>query len=111
MTLEILAEVQQGIEALADGDGNRGVGDEAGVARDVVGGQRLLEPADVERLVGAGAADGLVDVEALVGIGEDLEAVADRVADSGDAADVLVQGPADLELAAAEAVGPGAGGN
>ena len=52
------------IEAFADRDRDRGVVDQPRVAGDIVGGQRLLEPADVERLIGARAADGLVDVEA-----------------------------------------------
>ncbi len=52
----------------------------------VVGRQRLLQPAELSsRLVVAGAADRLVDGEGLVGVGEDLEAGADRLAHGADA--------------------------
>src|SRR5690606_34631096 len=110
MALEIFAEVQVRIETLADGDGEAGVVDEPAVALDVVGRQRFLEPANVERLIGAGSADGLVDLKGLVGVGEDLEAWTDCLADGGDASHVLVQRPPDLELAAAEAVALGTEG-
>ena len=49
---------------------------------DVVGGQRLFEPADVGGLVMAGAADRLVDVEGLISVGENLEVGAARSASS-----------------------------
>src|SRR5690606_12142418 len=89
VTLEILAEMQVRIKALADGDGDRGVLAEAAVALDVVGAERLLEPADVEPLIGPRPADGLVDAEGLVGVGEDLEAGPDGLAHRADAGDVL----------------------
>jgi len=78
------------------------------VAGDIVGGQGLLQPADIERLIGPGAADGVVDGKGLVGVGKNLEARADRLADRGDAPDILVNRPADLQLATAKAVGLGA---
>ena len=59
------------------------------MALDVVGRQRLLEPADVGGLVKAGAADRLVDGEGLVGVGEDLEVGADRRAHRIQPLDVL----------------------
>ena len=70
---------------------------------DVVGGQRLFEPADVGGLVMAGAADRLVDVERLIGVGENLEVGSERRAQRIQSFDVLADRAPDLDLAAPEA--------
>ena len=108
VALEIFAEMQVRVEAFAHRDGDRRVLHQPRMARNVVGGQRLLEPADIERFIGAGPADRLVDIEALVGVGEDFEPRPDRFTHRRDAAHILVDRPTDFQLAAAEAVGLGA---
>ena len=75
--------------------------------RNIVRRKRLFQPANSERLIGAGAADRFVHRKGLVGIGENLKARPDCLAHRRDAADILVDGTPHLELAAAEAVGLG----
>src|SRR6185437_6719458 len=105
--LQIFAKVRGRIKAFTHGDGQTRVIRQPAVPLDVVGRQRFFEPADIERLVMAGAADRFVDGEGLVGVGEDLEAVADRIAYRGDAGDVFADRPANFQLRAAKALGPG----
>ena len=104
--LEVFAEVRRRIQRLADGDRDRRVGGELLVAAQVLGRQRLLEPREVERLVGARPAHRLGDGEALVGVDHDLELPADRLAHRGEPGDVLGhRRPPDLDLGAEETVG------
>ena len=56
---------------------------------DIVGGDRLLDPGEIELTQPLGAADRFVDAEPLVGVGHDLIAIADGLADSFKARDVL----------------------
>ena len=57
------------------------------MAVDVVGRQRLLDPGEIELAKRPGASDRLVDRKALVGVGHDLVAVADRLAHRRQAGD------------------------
>jgi hypothetical protein len=72
------------------------------MAVDIIGRQRLLEPADVELLITARPPDRLIDSESLVGIGEDLEGLPDGLPYSTDPCDILMQGPPQFQLRAAE---------
>src|SRR5690606_10992515 len=100
MPFEVLAEMHVSVEALADRDGKTGVVSKAPVSLDVIGRQRLFEPADIERLVDACPSDRFIDLKALIGVREDLEARAHRLTHRRYACNVLVNGASDFELAA-----------
>ena len=70
---------------------------------DVVGGHRLLEPADVGAFVETRAADRFIHRERLIGVGEYLEPRPQGLAKRREPLDVFVDRPPDLHLGAAEA--------
>jgi len=88
--VEVLAELRDRVHRFADRDGRGGGGDEPGVALDVVRGQRLLDPAEVEAVEQAGAADRLGTGHRLVGVDHDVEVRADGLADRGQPLTVLL---------------------
>src|SRR6266404_9580017 len=103
VALQIFAEVAWMIDRLADGDRQRCRCCKADVAAEILRGQRLFEPRQVERLVVAGAPDGFTDRKCLIGVDHDVETRPDRLAYRGKAGDVLADmRPADLDLGAAE---------
>ena len=59
------------------------------MAVDVVGGQRLLDPGKIELGKLTRAPDRIVEREPLVGVGHDLEIVAERHAHRGQAGAIL----------------------
>jgi hypothetical protein len=65
--------------------------DDPGMAGHVVGGDRLLEPGEIEGLKGAGRADRLIGRPFHVGVDHEREAVAEMLAHGGDPLDVLAQ--------------------
>lgn len=84
-------------------DGADAPGD-GGVAEHVVGAGRLLDPVRVVRGERADPLDGGVDVPALVGVDRDGEVGAAHLAGGGEAADVVLEVGADLELDLGEAL-------
>ena len=59
------------------------------MAVDIVGRQRLFDPGEIEFAQPVGAADRLVEHEALIGVGHDFEAVSERAAHGGEAMMIL----------------------
>ena len=93
-----------GGEHLAGGDGRGDLADELGVARVVVGVQRLLDPHEVELLHGPAHAHGGRTVPLLVGVDHEREVLAEVLAHGGQALEVdLVIGVAHLDLDAPDA--------
>ena len=84
LLLEDGAELPAGVEALADADRDIGAGAELGESVGVLGWDGLFEPADAVGGDGVGEADRGGDVEAAVGVDEDLDAGADGLADGAD---------------------------
>lgn len=104
--LEILAEMRRVVERLPYRDRHRGLGGELHVAAQILGGQRLLEPSEIEVAIGMGAAAGLGHREGLVRIHHEGKVVADCLAHGGKAPHVLGDGGlADLDLRAAKSLG------
>ena len=100
----IVGELADRVERLADRDRQRALRRKLRVALQVVGRQRLLEPADAELGIARRTPQRLAEREALVGIDHQLEAVAHRLAHRAQAFDVVgEQRLADLELGALEA--------
>ena len=103
--VEVFAELRDGVHRLADGDRRRGGAGEAHVPFDVICRERLLDPAEVEPVEEARAADRLGRGHRLVGVDHEVEPGPDGVADGGEALAVLVAARlADLDLDAAQAL-------
>jgi hypothetical protein len=104
--LQQLLEHDAVVHVLARGDRDRGHGGaDAGVAEDVVGARRLLDPrqARVAELPDPG--DRLVHAPVLVGIDGQRHVRPDRLAGEGPSTHVVVDVGADLELDEIEPVG------
>src|SRR5205823_1820776 len=104
--LQIILELARAVERLADGYRDRAVPRELSMPRDVVGGQRLLEPGDVERFEMPRAADRFGQSEALIGVGHDVPVRAYAFANGAQPLDILGDvRAADFYFRAAEAPG------
>jgi hypothetical protein len=101
--LKIFAKVQGTIEAFADCDRSASRPAESDVTVEIVGGKRLLHPANVERLVLAGSANRFIDVEGLIGVGENLKFFPDVHPYRSQSIDILLDRTTDLELCAGKA--------
>ncbi len=105
--LEQLLEHDTVGDVLAGGDLDRLAGAHGGVAEDVVGTGRLLDPVRVERRERGHPLHRVGDVPALVGVDGDPYAGADGVPGERQPADVVGDVSADLQLDLGEAVGDG----
>ena len=104
--LEELLEHDPVVDVLAGRDPDRGDGPgDRGVAEDVVGAGRLLDPVRIERRQPAHPVDRLADVPALVGIDGQHQLGPDLLADDPDPAQVVLDVRADLHLEPGPALG------
>src|SRR5437016_3909015 len=99
-----VAEAVAGVLVFAGRDRNRGLFGQFARSLVVVGSDRFFEPEDVELLDTLGELDCFVRAIRAVGVDQQLDVRADRVADGLDAGDVLAHGhAADLHLYRASA--------
>src|SRR5690606_35886641 len=104
--LEELLEHDAVRDGLTGGDlDGRHAPADVGVAEDVVGGGRLLDPVGLELGESAHPLDGLADLPALVGVDADADVRADGFAGQPHPVAVLLEVAPDLELDHAETVG------
>ncbi|MCY1297083.1 hypothetical protein D9M70_465090 [compost metagenome] len=106
--LHVFAEMPDRIHGLTNRDRRRRRTRQADVAVEIISWQRLLDPGEIQFLQARRPADGLVDGKALIAVGHDLEAVAERLAHGGKP--IVVLRPvrlADLHLRTGEALGLG----
>ena len=104
--LHVFAKMPDRVKRFANRYRRRRRSRQAYVAVNVVGRQRLLDPGKVEVAQPLGAADRLVDGKALIAVGHDLIAIADRLAHRRKPREILrAVGLADLHLGAAKSLG------
>jgi len=100
---QIFAEMADGIKRLADGNRRGGGIRQPHVPVDVIGGQWLLDPGKIELGKLTRAPDRIVEREPLVGVGHDLEIVAERRAHRREPCAILRDmRAANLDLGAAK---------
>ncbi len=108
--LEELLEHDPVVDVLAAGDRHRGDGGaDAGVADDVVGARRLLDPGQLSWSQSIDPGDRLVHVPILVGVDGQADVGTDRLAGEGEPADVGVNVGSNLQLDLPEPGGDGFG--
>ena len=103
---DVVLELPQRAQILARRDRHAAGLHDAGMARDIVGDDRLFEPGEVVGLERAGGANRFLDRPFHVGIHHQRKAVAEMLAHRRDPRDIRFQiRPADLHLDGAKALG------